>query len=82
MTLGEVLLRSNLITLTPSVFQKTNFQGYFSQSQTLKCLMRFFRSGTGPWTQTSCEGTIFDAEHDYLKICSLLEDFGKSRNKV
>ena len=82
MTLGEVLLRSTLITMIPSVFQKTNFKGYFSQSQTSKCLMRFFGSGPGPWTQTSCEGTIFYAEHDDLKIFRIFENFGKSRNKV
>ena len=82
MTLGEVLLRSTLITMAPSVFQKTNFQGYFSQSQTSKCLMRFFGSGTGPWAQISWEGTIFDVEHDDLKIFPIFENFGKSRNKV
>ena len=82
MALGEVLLRSTLITMAQSVFQKTNFQGYFSQSQTSKCLMRFFGSGTGPWAQISWEGTIFDVEHDDLKIFPIFENFGKSRNKV
>ena len=82
MALGEVLLRSTLITMAPSVFQKTNFQGYFSQSQTSKCLMRFFGSGTGPWAQISWEGTIFDAKHDDSKIFPIFENFGKSRNKV
>ena len=82
MTLGEVLLRSTLITMAPSVFQKTNFKGYFSHSQTSKCLMRFFGSGTGPWAQISWEGTIFDAKHDDRKIFPIFENFGKSRNKV
>ena len=68
MTLGEVLLRSTLITMAPSVFQKTYFKGYFSQSQNLNCPIRFLGSGTGPWTQTSWEGTISDAEHDDQKI--------------
>ena len=82
MALGEVLLRSTLITMAPNVFQKTNFKGYFSQSQTSKCLMRFFGSGTGPWAQISWEGTIFDVEHDHLKIFPIFENFGKSRNKI
>ena len=82
MTLGEVLLRSTLITMAPSVFQKTNFKGYFSHSQTSKCLMRFFGSGMGPWAQISWEGTILDVEHDDLKMLPIFENFGKSRNKV
>ena len=82
MTLGEVLLRSTLITMVPSVFQKTNFKGYFSHSQTSKCQMRFFGSGTDPWAQISLKGTIFDVEHDDLKIFPIFENFGKSRNKV
>ena len=82
MALGEVLLRSTLITMAPSVFQKTNFKGYFSQSQTSKCLMRFFGSETGPWAQISWEGTIFHVEHDDRKIFPIFENFGKYRNKV
>ena len=82
MALGEVLLRKTLITMVPSVFQKNNFKGYFSQSQTSKCLIRFFGSGKGSWAQISWEGTIFDAEHDDRKICPIFENFGKSRNKV
>ena len=82
MTLGEVLLNLTLITMAPSVFQKTNFKGYFSHSQTSKCLMRFFGSGTGPWAQISWVGTIFDAKHDDWKIFTIFEKFGKSRNKV
>ena len=82
MALGEVLLRSTLITMVPSVFQKTNFKGYFSQSQTSQCLMRFLGSGKAPWAQILWEGTIFDAKHDDLKIFPIFENFGKSRNKV
>ena len=82
MTLGEVLLRSTLITMAPSVFQKNYFKVYLSQSQTSKCLMRFFGSGTDPWAQISWAGTIFDAEYDDRKIFSIFENFGKSRNKV
>ena len=76
MTLGEVLLRSTLITMAPSVFQKTNFQEYFSQSQTSKCLTRFFGSGTGPWAQILQAGTILDVEYDDLKIFPIFENFG------
>ena len=54
--------------MVPAVFQKNNFEGYLSQSQTAKCLMRFVGSRTGPWTQIPCEGTISDAEHDDQKI--------------
>jgi len=43
--------------------------------------MRFFDSGISPWTQISYEGTIFDAEHDDLKIFRIFENFGKSRNQ-
>ena len=43
--------------------------------------MRFFGSGTSPWTQISYEGTIFDAEQDDLKIFRIFENFGKSRNQ-
>jgi len=82
MALGEVLLRSTLITMAPSVFQKTNFKGYFSLSQTSKCLMRFFSSGMGPWAPISREGTFFNAEHDEVNIFPIFENFGKSRNKV
>ena len=82
MTLGEVLLRSTLITMAPSVYQKTNFQGYFSQSQTSKCLMRFFGPGTGQWAQISWESTVFGAEHDERKNFSIFENFGKFRNKI
>ena len=82
MALGEVLLRSTLITMAQSVFQKTNFKGYFSQSQTTKCLMRFFGSGTYPWAQISWVDTIFNAEHDDVKIFPEFKNFGKSRNKV
>ena len=82
MALDEVLLRSTQITMAPSVFQKTNFKGHFSQSQTSKCLMRFFGSGTDPRAQISWAGTIFDAEYDDRKVFSIFENFGKSRNKV
>ena len=82
MTLGEVLLRLTLITMVPAVFEKNNFKGYLSQSQTWKCLMRFYGSGTGPWARISWEGTIFDTEHDYRKIFPIFKNFGKSRNKV
>ena len=41
-----------------------------------------FGSGTDPWAQISWEHTIFDAEHDNLKIFPIFENFGKSRNKV
>ena len=82
MTLGEVLLRLSLNAMVPAVFEKNNFKGYFSQSQTWNCLMRFFGSGTGPWTQISWEGTIFDAKHDDRKIFPIFENFGKSRNKL
>ena len=63
-------------------FKKTNFIGYFSQSQILNCLMHFFGSGMGPWAQILWEGTIFDAKHDDLKIFPIFENFGKSRNKL
>ena len=43
--------------------------------------MRFFGSGTSQWTQISYEGTIFDAEHDDLKIFQIFKNFGKSRNQ-
>ena len=69
-------------TYPKASFQKTNFKGYFSQSQTSKCLMRFFGSGTGPWAQISWEGTIFDAKHDDWQFFPIFENFGKSRNKV
>ena len=82
MALGEVLLRSMLITMEPNVFQKTNFKWYFSQSQNLNCPMRFFGSGMGRWTQISWKGTIFDAKHDGRKNIPIFEHFGKSRNKV
>ena len=82
MAMGEVLLRSTLITMAPSVFQKTNFKWYFSQSQNLNCPMRFFGSGMGPWTQISWEVTIVDAEHDGRNNIPIFEHFGKSRNKV
>jgi len=82
MALGEVLLRQTLITMVPNVFQKNNFKGYLSQSQTSKCLMRFFGSGTGPWAKISWKGTVFDAEHDDRKIFPIFGNFGKSRNKI
>jgi len=63
-------------------FRKNDFKRYFSQSQILNCLMRFFCSGMGPWAQISCEGTIFDAEHDDRTKFPIFEHFGKSRNKV
>ena len=65
--------------MVPAVFQKINFQEYLSQSQTSKCLMRFFGSGTHPWAQISWAGTIFDAEYDDRKIFSIIENFGKWR---
>ena len=37
--------------------------------------------GISPWTQISYEDTIFDAEHDDLKIFQTFENFGKSRNQ-
>jgi len=82
MTMGEVLLRETVITMAPSVFQKTNFKGYLSQSQILNCLIRFLGSGMGPWAQILWEGFIFDAEHDDGKNFPIFEHFGKSRNKV
>ena len=82
MAMGEVLLRQTLITMVTNVFQKNNFKGNSSQSQTSKCLMRFFGSGTGPWAQISRESTVFGAEHDERKIFPIFENFGKSRNKI
>ena len=67
--------------MAPSVFQKTNIKGYFSHSQTSKCLMRFFGSGTGPWAQISWVGTIFNVKNDELKIFSIFENFGKPKSK-
>ena len=82
MTFGVVLLRLTLIAMVPAVFEKNNFKGYFSQSQTWNFLMRFFGSGTGPWAQILWEGTIFDAKHDDRKIFPIFDNFGKSWNKL
>ena len=81
MKIEKPLLLWTLITMVPLVFENFDFKGYLSHSIFWKCLMRFFGSGTSPWTQISYEGTIFDAEHDDLKIFRIFENFGKSRNQ-
>jgi len=61
MKIEKPLLLSTPISMVPLVFENFDFKGYLSQSIFSKCLMRFFGSGTSPWTQISYEGTIFDA---------------------
>ena len=79
--IGKSPLLSTPSPMVPIVFEDFDFKGYFAHSIFWKCLMRFFGSGTSPWTQISYEGTIFDAGHDDLKIFRIFENFGKSRNQ-
>ena len=81
MKIEKPLLLWTLITMVPLVFENFDFKGYLSHSIFWKCLMRFFGSGTSPWTQISYEGTIFDAGHDDPKTFQIFENFGKSRNQ-
>ena len=82
MILGEDLLLGTLITMAPTVFEKNDFKGYFSQSQIQICFALFLESEMRLWAQIFRKAFIFDTRHDDLKVLPKFENFGKSRNNL